>query len=189
MTGKRVLTLLAMLLTASSMAGADTVMTFTPDPADLSGLDHYSVYMWGIDVPLAPGELIDAAELRFNNIRNWDDNSNDLYVHQLDWTALGVTEEYDNQAGGDYFATVHPGEHTHLVTYHDLPSVAQDLTYTFTGDDLAVLNGYLADGRIGVGLDPDCHFFNDGIAFTVSVVPEPASLALLAVGGLAILKR
>lgn len=189
MTGKRIITLVAVLLTASSMAGADTILTFTPDPEDLNGLDHSWVYTWGVDVSLDPGETVSAAELRFYNIRNWNNSSNDLYVHQLDWTELGVSQTYDSQSGGDYFATIYAGDSTELVEYHDLPSVGQDLTYSFTSDDLAVLNSYLADGRLGLGFDPDCHFYNDKIELSLTVTPEPASLALLAMGGLMTLRR
>ena len=51
-----------------------------------------------------------------------------------------------------------------------------------------VLNAYAADGRIGLGLDPDCHFYNDGITLRL-VTPEPTSLALLGLGGLAMMHR
>jgi hypothetical protein len=41
-------------------------------------------------------------------------------------------------------------------------------------------------GDIAFGLDPDCHFWNDGIVFSFTTAatptPEPASLALLATG-------
>jgi hypothetical protein len=182
MACKRSLTLLAVLLVASSVAAADTVLTFTPDPSDLDDLNHQWVYLWGVDVPLGPEEFVSAAELTFYNIHNWNDGSNDLFIHQLDWTELGVEQAYDDQGGGDYFATAYLGEHTHLVTYQNLPSTPQDLTYAFTGGDLAVLNGYLADGRVGLGFDPDCHFFNDGVELSLVVIPEPASLVLLALG-------
>jgi hypothetical protein len=188
MIGRGIFTLLAVTLMTHSAAVAD-VMTFTPEPANLDDLDHHWVYIWGIDVPLDPTEVVIAAELTFYNIRNWDENPNILYIHQLDWAELGVQQIYDDQGGGDYFATTFSGEHTHLVTYEDLPTQPQNLTYSFAQDDLAVLNGYLADERVGLGLDPDCHFFNDGVELTLEVIPEPASLVLLGLSGLALLRR
>ena len=71
-----------------------------------------------------------------------------------------------------------------------------DYTYTFTSGQLTTLTNYIngtggagSAGTIGIALDPDCHFFNDGIsltmttqAFTTQAVPEPASLMLLGTG-------
>lgn len=184
MTRTKLLTLLAALLMAPCFAGAE-VVTFTPDPPDLDDLAHQWVYTWGIDLALEPGEHVSAAELTFHSIRNWDDNDNVLYIHLLDWAELGVEKIYnDNQGGGDYFATDHGGVSTHLVTYENLPPWPQDLTYHFDADELAALNSYLADERVALGLDPDCHFFNCGVEWVMTIVPEPASLVLLALGGL-----
>lgn len=188
MSAKLVLWSVVVLLAAPYLATADTIMSFTPSPADLGDLDHHRVYEWGIDVPLAPGEYAIAAELTFDNIRNWDDNPNVLYNHLLDWAELGVTQGYDNQGGGDFFVTTYVGEASHLVTYENLPSTPQDLTYTFTADDLVVLNNYLADGRVGIGIDPDCHFCNDGVELTITT-PEPGMLAFMALGGLLLRRR
>lgn len=189
MNYKRITTTLIVILSATCIAGANTTMVFTPDPADLYDLDHNSVYTWGINVPLAPGEHLISAELSFNNIRNWDDNDNVLYIHQLDWAQLGVRDIHDdNQGGGDYFENQYAGEHTHLVTYENLPPTPQDITYTFTTDDLTVLNGYVDDGRIGLGFDPDCHFYNCGVQLTLET-PEPSSLTLLGLGSLLWLRR
>ena len=71
-----------------------------------------------------------------------------------------------------------------------------DYTYTFSGTQLTTLTNYIdgingagSAGTIGIALDPDCHFFNDGVsftmttqAFTTQAVPEPASLMLLGTG-------
>jgi len=71
-----------------------------------------------------------------------------------------------------------------------------DYTYTFSATQLTKLTNYIdgingagSAGTIGIALDPDCHFFNDGIsltlttqALTIQAVPEPASLMLLGTG-------
>jgi hypothetical protein len=171
---------------APALAVAATY-TFQPTPHDLYDLDHTKAYSWGMDLVLAPGEAAVAATLTFDNIRNWDDNPNVLYVHLLDTCPLGVQHYTDNEGGGDYFASF-PGGQTHLVTYTNLPSTPQDLVYTFTPGDLAALNTYLADHRFGIGIDPDCHFYNDGITLGI-VTPEPATIMLLAIGVVTLLRR
>jgi len=50
-----------------------------------------------------------------------------------------------------------------------------------------VLSTYFLNGSdIAFGFDPDCHFWNDGIAFsfttTPNTVPEPTTMVLLGSG-------
>lgn len=190
MPKQRILATLIVLLMVPAVVQADRVVNLVPERADLYDLDHSRVYVWGFDVPLAPGESIGSAELEFDRIRNYNDAPNDLYVHLLDWAALGVDKSItDNQSGGDYFENVYGGVHSFLVHYEDLPSQSQDITYDFSGDDLLALNNYLADGRAGMGFDPDCHFYNHGVSLNLTVVPEPASLALMGIGALALIRR
>ena len=182
------LTLVAAFLAVPCVAEAYTI-SFEPDPATLDGLNHYKVYEWGIDVDLPAGEFVSEAVLTFDSIRNWDNNPNDLYVWLLDNAALGVTVLTDNQGGGDYFAARNPLTHTPLVHYKDLTTTPEDKTYVFTPDEVTALNAYLADDRIGIGFDPDCHYWNCGIGLELTVVPEPASLAMLGLGGVVMMIR
>lgn len=175
---------------------ATTTHTFQPAPrADLWDLDHYYAYKWGLDWLVPEGEQIVGASLSFNNIRNWDPNPNDLYVNLIDTTHVGVQTFYDNMGGGDMFASI--GDL--LVHYEDLPMTAQDLTYEFTQDALDKLAFYAIDGRFGIGFDPDCHYWNDGITLKIDTaalppppppsvptdsqaVPEPAAASLVLLG-------
>jgi hypothetical protein len=165
------------------------VYQYQPPDDDMYDLTHQKAYRWGINPGIPEGEDIVGAEIFFDNIRNWQSNDpNDLYVTLLDTASSGLTVYTDNQGGGDYFA----GDGPLLVHYQDLPSTPQDITYTFDAGEVATLNGYVADGNFGLGIDPDCHFYNDGITLTLETecsppdgppVPEPLAGSIL-LGGL-----
>jgi hypothetical protein len=70
-----------------------------------------------------------------------------------------------------------------------------DYTYNFTSGQMSSLTSYINGtgtdtSVITLAFDPDCHFFNDGVSFTIvtgslaggSAVPEPASLMMLGTG-------
>lgn len=65
-------------------------------------------------------------------------------------------------------------------------NTAVDFTYNFTAAQLSVLANYIMNGgSIAFGIDPDCHFWNNGIVFnytTAVATPEPATMALLGSG-------
>jgi len=65
--------------------------------------------------------------------------------------------------------------------------VATDFTYNFSTANLATLAQYILNGgNLAFGIDPDCHYWNNGIDFTITTgpasTPEPTSVALLATG-------
>ena len=194
----------ALAVGLSNLAHAAT-QSWQPNPVDLYDLDHHYAYAWriaGISIP--SGDTITAASLFFKDIRNWDSNPNQLFIHLLD-SALGVgsgvssfidspsdaTTFADNFAGALYTSTSntlisHPSEpsNTYLTTFVNLPTTAQDITYNFTAAQLTALTSYIANGaNIAFGIDPDCHYFNNGITFTLTTtptaIPEPGSVLLL----------
>lgn len=166
-------------LISASLAGAATY-TFQPNPLDLSDLEHGHYYTWGIDWTIPDDERIESASLIFNDIKNWTNEANDLWVHLLDNSDSGVQSYSDNQSGGDDFT----GQGILLVHLEDLSSISQDITYNFDASELTTLISYLTDGNFGLGFDPDCHFYNNGITLTIETThaPVPASVLLLGSG-------
>jgi hypothetical protein len=174
---------------------------FTPSQNDLFDLDHSYAYSWKINWSLPAGETIVGASLFFNDIYNWAQENNDiLYLQLMDTSPIGGTnvatriwQYIDNQASGDYFSNFG----IQLATYTDPddqnsnPShSAADWTYNFTnttpGFQLTTLKNYAADGTFYLGFDPDCHYYNNGINFTIITerqsVPEPSTFLFLGSG-------
>lgn len=72
--------------------------------------------------------------------------------------------------------------------WHDIdgPATKTDVVYNFDDELISILTTYAGDGSFGFGIDPDCHYFNDGVTFLVETeqtpVPEPGTLVLLGAG-------
>jgi hypothetical protein len=177
--------LILALAGGSALAGT---YEFAPTPSNLWQLDHYYYYSWGFNINIPANETIVDGVLSFDNINNWTQEANNqLYIHLVDDPTIGTYWYWDNQGGGDNLAAAGP-----LVgTYHDSnASQNEDLNYSLSQLGLLdTFKAYAADGTAGFGFDPDCHYYNCGVKFTVTTraVPEPSSLALLLTGGLPML--
>jgi hypothetical protein len=63
--------------------------------------------------------------------------------------------------------------------------VKEPVVWNFDPTVLSTLDTYRRDnGWIGIGLDPDCHYWNDGVRLVINTVsvPEPTSFSLLFLG-------
>jgi len=168
---------------------------YSPTPADLWDLNHGRAYRWGIGFDADPAEEIVGAQLTFDNIRNWRTEPNRLWLTLIDDAPLGVSVFGDNSSS-NYFAS----SGTELNLYENIPATPDDLAYTFNLGQLALLNTFAEDGSFALGIDPDCHFYNDGIRLWIETdtsggddpsVPEPSGVAIItvALGGLLVRRR
>jgi hypothetical protein len=169
------------LLMFTAVPASAAVYSFNPSPPDMYGLSHPWAYTWGIDWT-SPDPIV-SAQLRFENI--WDgivEDDDMLFIRLLDDAPLGVTAYEDGlTAPDDYFA----GQGTLIGTWTDPagggPGI--DLVFEFTAAQVDALNAYAGDGRFALGLDGDCHYFNDGITLSVvTAVPEPTTMLLFGLG-------
>lgn len=202
---KKLASVVCTVVFALSLTGAAGATGFTFQPSyaetrykdgnlhDLNDLEHGYAYQWGIEWEVPQGETIIGASLFFDDIRNWDSADNDLWVRLLDTGTEGVTVMRDTESGQiDFFRD----QGVLLEQWHNLSMTATDITYEFDASELTTLTSYIADGNFGLGFDPDCHFWNNGITLTIetaaaSSVPEPSTMLLLGCGliGLVGLRR
>jgi hypothetical protein len=212
--GPRTLLLLiaaAVVLALPAIASADVITFQAPATGANQGsggpnqfnLDHTDAYTWRIGGVNLGGKSITSATITFRNIRNWDANTNRLFIHLLDTARsagaasfqdapanqIPVVDINDDFAGTRFLNNplVAPGTANTFLASQSFSMTATNYVYTFTADQLKVLSAYFMNGGdIAFGLDPDCHFWNDGIVFSFTTAatptPEPASLALLATG-------
>ncbi len=174
--------IIALTLFCASAMGETFTPPGGPPSYGLTDLDHAKYYVWGIDLSFDPlVEEIKSATLSFDHLRNWNNSDNDLWIHLLDEGALGITVGNDWGGGGDQFL----GQGVLLEHYVDLPSTGEDKTIVFDGAAIIKLNEYAANGRIAIGLDPDCHFYDCGVELEIQygAIPEPSVLLIAGFGG------
>lgn len=166
----------------------------------LTDLAHGSVYTWRIDLTDLKDEInlndvsITNATITFYDIARTNDTSN-LYVQLLDGTpSSGVTVYGDWDNNGNSFNDIPTGKQLVDYTNADVPAYyprLPKLEYSFSSTNLSDLKGYiLNDGIIGLGFDPDCHFWDSKVTFSITTassgnanaVPEPATMLLFATG-------
>jgi hypothetical protein len=187
-----------------------------PHPADVYDLTHQNYYIWKVNLSILTGRTIASASLFIDNINDWQIETTDkLYISLLSKSEMNsaVTDNHMTRAfGSDIFQgtdnenvgnalsgygqvlTVYEDENEYQNTYHQWINPAEDFTCNFSEAQVALLNSYTTTNKyeFGIGFDPDCHYYNDGVKLcyvTTSTVPEPATIALLSLGGLVLFRK
>ena len=191
---------LVLLLTAIAVpraASADT-LTFQPPVANMDNLDHHYIYTWRIDGVTQMGNLMAAnanhvvtsVRLYFENISNWDNTANRLFVHLLDDAKHGsnylraqtsvnrrlyqngdttgqpvidIDDDFSNSQSYGNDAWMQSDKRSALQKEtKSFTTAAEAYTYSFTEAQIASLVDYIRNGNdFALALDPDCHFDND----------------------------
>lgn len=202
-----VIALAAGSLLAAPARAAVTTLNYQPNPVDLYDLDHHMVYTWRLDNLTVDTSTITGASLSFNSIRNWDSNDNVLHLHLLDTainagvasfqdvdqTQVPVVDLTDDFANARYHTAsgwlVANGTADTLLGNPTFTTTGTNFTLAFNSSELSALKAYIASGHdIAFGLDPDCHFYNNGITFSIQSTPVPemsATLPIIALVGVA----
>lgn len=216
---RNIFILSATLIFSASIANAEVESsTYTFSTTHLGSLDHDYFYAWNIALDDSmttalntESANISSASITFSSIWNNTGNDYDLWVTLLDgwkpdWetgTASGMDSSGEGNAFAswadsknmDYYEMAHySGDNTgNGIIEKAIPiseADATDVTYMFNLDDREALLALAKDGIAWLGLDPDCHFYDEGITleFTVSQgqsgsqVPEPSTMLLFGTG-------
>ena len=193
---KNLTLLLMLLLVLGSNSAIATTYTFNTNT--LSGSDQSKIMnmadttnvIWNLSKTINANETITGATLSISGLYDWQRNSKDLlYIHLLNTSSRSniITTSADPSDTKDFFS----GQGYLLAqpnggTYY--PGSAKNLNISFDQAELTALTSYLKDSYFGFGFDPDCHWYDKGMTFTINTtpapppVPEPSTFLLLAAG-------
>jgi PEP-CTERM motif len=180
----------------------------------LEDLAHGTDYTWKVDNgswSIPANEYIVSAYLDITALNNWLEPEadymniyllNNPYSTPTHWPTKSLLTTFMDQ---NWYTQTYQdweiigqtctgsGRHRHCtpkygwVTKTRTVNPAEDFQYYLTSGQIALLIQYLSDGKFGIGFDPNCHYDDTGMTFTIVTakipqVPEPATMLLLGLG-------
>jgi len=172
----------------------------SPYLQDMQDLNHAYFFTWGINFTLPADMHVESATLSFQNLSDWTPEADALYLHLLNDTPIGVRHVQDQNPNSnvnapldDDFTPLHPlNPQGPLIGTYEYPDnlwpAGQNVDISFSPALVAALDAYIHDGNgggptigtaghgtFGIGLDPDCHYSNDGVTLTITTFSTPDS--------------
>jgi len=188
--------IVAVLFLSLGINGAvQAAYTYTPGSPDLYDLDHSFYYGWQIDGQVSEipnADEIIGATLEIERLYNWSisDPDNRLFVNLMsktaimsEWTFVSGNHVYiGNDNRNEVFNNL-PGFEITSYVDPDGGYTKINFVYHFSDTELQFLiDSITNDNMIGLGFDPDCHFYNDGIKLTLITTPAPGALLIGSLG-------
>ncbi len=212
-----VLTGMMVLFLSGGAFAAETKWEYIPtyinsaddgNSSDLHDLEHQYAYTWYIntaagidpDPNFNDPTLSFSASLTFTEIKNWNNLYNVIHVNVLNNTVVDPSGPNDVRRFSDntndnnfsnYFLNKYGDVNGSNLLFkkENLTTTPTTFTIDITGGALDKLLDYAKAGVFGLGFDPDCHFYNNGVKLTLTAtkiptdaVPEPATLMLFGAG-------
>lgn len=205
---------------SAATAGSSQVYRYQDNPGDNSMIDDFarddngsiSGSLWqtsagsmflgtsnGVGNIALGSDEDNPADTATNAASGWIDYGNGMVLYS-GWADENTTGGYsaDGRVSG-----ITSSSNTTYSTFKSFDTTGNTYTYSFSAAEILKLRDFVTTGNLGgsginsgvlgdiaIALDPDCHFFNDGITLTIDYqnggtgnpVPEPASLLMLGSG-------